>query len=125
VHARLSFWRLSSPLRDLRGADDAQDRAPEHELICGKLKCRSALQYRSGLGRYLPSSDAVSPSKKPVNKGSKQAPERYRALPWRVVAAGGPTVEETRADFPDGSISLYWQWSTGTLRSVGAKAQIS
>jgi hypothetical protein len=31
-------------------------RKTERQLVCGKRRCRNALQARCGLGRYLPSS---------------------------------------------------------------------
>ena len=40
---------------------------PTNQKICGKRKCRSAWRARTGFGRDIPSSDAKSPSKRPVN----------------------------------------------------------
>jgi hypothetical protein len=58
------------------------ERKTERQLICGKRKCRNALQARSFcLGQYG-SRDVVSPSKKPVNKGRKQALKPDRPRSW-------------------------------------------
>jgi hypothetical protein len=60
------------------------ERKTERQLICGKRKCRNALQARPGFGRYLTSSGAISLSKKPVNKGAKQAPGSDRGIDWAI-----------------------------------------
>jgi hypothetical protein len=63
------------------------ERSRDDQKICRKAKCRSAWRARTGFGRYIPSSDAKLPSKKPVNKGAKGAPKRDpRSLSWHVVA---------------------------------------
>jgi len=61
-------------------------RRTENQLICGKRGCRNALEARSGLGRYLPLPDGVSPLGKPINTGLKSSPADYR--PWYIIAAG-------------------------------------
>jgi hypothetical protein len=69
------------------------ERKTERQLICGKRKCRNALQSRSlPLGQYG-SRDVISPSKKPVIKGPKQALKPDRPRPWRLFRGGivGPT----------------------------------
>jgi hypothetical protein len=64
------------------------ERNTERQLICGKRKCRNALQSRSlPLGQYG-SRDVISPSKKPVNKGLKQALKPDRPRPWRQFRGG-------------------------------------
>src|ERR1700735_4175168 len=50
------------------------ERSRDDQKICRKAKCRSAWRARTGFGRYIASSDAKLPSKKPVNKGPKGAP---------------------------------------------------
>ena len=69
------------------------ERKTERQLICGKRKCRNGLQGRSlPLGRYG-TGDVISPSKKPVNKGPKQALKPDRPRSWRSFRGGivGPT----------------------------------
>ena len=64
------------------------ERKTERQLICGKRKCRNALQSRSlSLGQYG-SRAVISPSKKPVNKGLKQALKPDRPRPWRPFRGG-------------------------------------
>ena len=66
------------------------ERNRDDQKICRKAKCRSAWRARTGFGRYIASSNAKLPSKKPVNKGPKEAPKRDpRSLSWHV-AAGPP-----------------------------------
>ena len=63
------------------------ERSRDDQKVCRKAKCRSAWRARTGLGRYIASSDAKLPSKKPVNKGAKGAPKRDpRSISWLVVA---------------------------------------
>ena len=63
------------------------ERSRDDQKICRKAKCRSAWRARTGLGRYIASSDAKLPSKKPVNKGAKGVPKRDpRSISWLVVA---------------------------------------
>jgi hypothetical protein len=66
------------------------ERKTERQLTCGKRACRKALQAGESLGRYRASSGVISPSKKPVNKGPKEAVKDDRARSWYVVAAGTP-----------------------------------
>ena len=50
-------------------------------------KHQHRLEGSNGFGRYIASSDAKLPSKKPVNKGAKGAPKRDpRSISWLVVA---------------------------------------
>ena len=50
------------------------ERNRDDQKICRKAKCRSAWRARTGFGRYIASSDAKLPSKKP------------RSISWFVVA---------------------------------------
>jgi hypothetical protein len=64
------------------------ERKTERQFICSKRKCRNALQSRSlPLGQYG-TGDVISPSKKPVNKGLKQALKPDRPRPWRPFRGG-------------------------------------
>ena len=63
------------------------ERSRDDQKICRKAKCRSAWRARTSFGRYIASSDAKLPSKKPVNKGAKGVPKRDpRSISWLVVA---------------------------------------
>jgi hypothetical protein len=64
--------------------EQAMERRTENQLICGKRRCRNALQARQSLGRYLLSSDGVSPLKNPIKPGIKSGLADDRA--WRIVA---------------------------------------
>ena len=46
------------------------ERSRDDQRTCREAKCRSAWRARTGFGRYIASSDAKLPSKKPVNKGA-------------------------------------------------------
>src|SRR5215469_16182835 len=60
-------------------------RRTENQLICGKRGCRNGLETRSGLGRYLPPPDGVSPLGKPIKSGIKSAD--FDDRPWYIVVA--------------------------------------
>ena len=45
------------------------ERNRDDQKICGRAMCRRAWRARTGFGRYIASSAANLPSKKPVNKG--------------------------------------------------------
>src|SRR6516165_7937028 len=55
-----------------------------NQLVCGKRRCRNALQNQNGLGRYPASSDAKLASKTLDFIDPKQANKPDRA--WRIVA---------------------------------------
>jgi hypothetical protein len=61
-------------------------RKTEQQLVCGKRRCRNALQARRSLGRYLDlaSSNGVSPLENPIKPGIKIDGAVDR--PWRLVA---------------------------------------
>jgi hypothetical protein len=96
--------------------EQPMERKTENQLICGKRKCRNALVARSGLGRYLPSSDVISPSKKPVNKGLEGPPTDGR--PWRVIAGPELTPDQLHgATVPDGP---NCRWEGGAYLRIEA-----
>jgi hypothetical protein len=64
--------------------EQPMERRTETQLICGKRRCRNALQARIGLGRYVPPSDGVSPLENPIKMGIKSGVAGGRA--WRIVA---------------------------------------
>ena len=111
------------------------ERRTEHQLICGKRKCRNALQARQSLGRYHASSAVVDPLKTSIKPDIKSGVATDR--PWRIVAGQELTAEQlhcaTIADGPNG------EWKGGEyqriearnrallrehFRRLGAKAQI-
>jgi hypothetical protein len=47
------------------------ERKSERQLICGKRRCRNALQARQSLGRYVASDSVVSPTKTSIKSGIK------------------------------------------------------
>jgi hypothetical protein len=62
-------------------------RKAENQLICGKRRCRNALQERQNLGRYLAPPDTADPPKSAHSTGLKSRLAAYQP-PWYVVAAG-------------------------------------
>ena len=64
--------------------EGAMERKSEHQLVCGKRRCRNALQARIGLGRYHAPPDAVSPLRNAAKPGIKSGDATDR--PWRIVA---------------------------------------
>ena len=64
------------------------ERRTERQLVCGKRRCRNALQARQNLGRYLAPSNGVSPLENPIKPGIKIDGAVDR--PWRLVA--GPAL---------------------------------
>jgi hypothetical protein len=68
--------------------EGAMKRRTENQLVCGKRRCRNALQARNGLGKYLPTSACVSSVENPIKikMGIKSGDANDRA--WRIVAAG-------------------------------------
>ena len=61
-------------------------RRNEGQLICGKRRCRNALQGRQNLGRYTAPSGTMDPHKSAHSTGIKRRPVDDR--PWYIVAAG-------------------------------------
>jgi hypothetical protein len=53
-------------------------RQNERQLICGKRRCRNALQARQSLGRYAEPSGCVSPVKSSIKSGLKSGVESDR-----------------------------------------------
>jgi hypothetical protein len=78
------------------------ERKTEQQLVCGKRRCRNALQARQSQGRYLASSNGVSPLESPIKPGIKidSAVDR----PWRRIIAGPPLTPNQFhcATVPDG-----------------------
>jgi hypothetical protein len=64
--------------------EEAMVRKTERQLVCGKRKCRNALQARSDLGRYHASQSVVSPSEIPDFIGSKVAVRGDRGTDWAI-----------------------------------------
>jgi hypothetical protein len=76
---RSSFYRKRCVI-----CEGEMARKTGNQLVCGKRRCRNALQAQKALGRYLPSSDAKLASKTLDFIDSKVPPKPD--LPWRFVA---------------------------------------
>jgi hypothetical protein len=86
-------------------------RRTENQLICGKRRCRNALQARQSFGRYHASSAVVDPVKTSIKPGIKTGVANARA--WRIVAGPEISIEaRNRAMLRE------------HFRRLGAKAQI-
>jgi len=70
-------------------------RKTEHQLVCGKRRCRNALKAGPNLGRYAASSGGVSTHKNPTKSGTESGLKGDRA--WRIVA--GPPAAPTASVF--------------------------
>jgi hypothetical protein len=64
--------------------EQSMERKNERQLVCSKRRCRNGLQARQNLGKYLPSSDGVSPLENPIKMGIKSGLAGDRA--WRIIA---------------------------------------
>jgi|SRR6516225_3144491 hypothetical protein len=92
------------------------ERRTEHQLVCGKRRCRNGLQARSDLGRYHASSEAIHPLKTPIKPGIKTSHEGDR--PWRIVAGPELTPSQLRAaTVPDGP---NCRWADGKYQRIEA-----
>jgi hypothetical protein len=92
-------------------------RKTEQQLVCGKRRCRNALQARQSLGRYLASSNGVSALENPIKPGIKIDGAVDR--PWRIVAGQELTPSQFHcaavADGPD------CQWKGGEYERLEAR----
>ena len=88
-----------------------------NQRICGKRRCRNALQANNGLGRYSAPSSAILTQVRPDFIGAKQATKADR--PWRAMAGPPSTPSQLHcATVPDGpSLS----WSGGEYERIEAK----
>lgn len=66
------------------------ERKTENQIVCGRRKCRSALQGGESFGRYHASFDAKHPLETSIKPNIKSGLKPDRTPPWRVVAAGAP-----------------------------------
>jgi hypothetical protein len=100
--------------------EQPMERRAENQLICGKRKCRNALDARAGFGRFYHSStdtaSRVIPSKTPGFIDSKTAPKPDR--PWHIVVGEISANAFHCATVPDGSNG---QWKGGEYERVEAK----
>jgi hypothetical protein len=71
------------------------ERKTENQLVCGKRKCRNALQADISFGRYHASSGMIDPLKTSIKPGIKSGLKPSRG--WRIVA--GPELSPTRFRF--------------------------
>jgi hypothetical protein len=70
--------------------EEPMGRKTEHQLVCGKRKCRNALQASFDGGRYHVSSRTIDHLKTSIKPGIKSSLKSDRAPSWRVIAAGSP-----------------------------------
>jgi hypothetical protein len=96
--------------------EEQMERKTEHQLICGKRKCRNALE--AGIGRdrsYVPSAGSA-PQKTPDFIDSETAPKPDRG--WRIVAGPMSPDQIAPAIVPDGPGG---RWEGGTFLRIEAK----
>jgi hypothetical protein len=97
--------------------EQPMERKTERQLVCGKRKCRNALAARCGLGRYLRSSDLISPAKIRVNEGLEERILEDRA--WRIIAGSQSSADQLRgATVPDGPNG---RWDGGECQRIEAR----
>jgi hypothetical protein len=93
------------------------ERRTENQLICGKRRCRNALQARQSLGRYHAPSAVKDPLKTSIKPGIKTDVAANR--PWRIVAGQELTAEQlhcaTIADGPN------CEWKGGEYQRIEAR----
>jgi len=71
------------------------ERKTERQLICGKRRCRNALQARIGLGRYVATSACVSPLENSTKPGIESGVAGDRV--WRHIA--GPQLTASQLHY--------------------------
>jgi hypothetical protein len=62
------------------------ERKTERQLICGKRRCRNALQARSALGRYQGSQGVVITPENLIKSGLKSRLKTDRGIDWAIAA---------------------------------------
>jgi hypothetical protein len=60
------------------------ERKTENQLICGKRRCRNALQGAQNFGRYHTSSSVIDPLKTSIKPGVKSALRTDRGADWAI-----------------------------------------
>jgi hypothetical protein len=92
------------------------ERKNENQLVCGKRKCRNALQGGLNFGRYHASSSVMHPLGKSIKSGVKTAPGGGRR--WRIVAGHLSPEQLHAATVPDGPDC---QWKGGEYDRLEAR----
>jgi hypothetical protein len=101
--------------------EEPMERKTERQLVCGKRACRNALQASESLGRHHSSSGTVSPSKKHVNKGAKQATAIDRGVEWAIAVNRARIVAPRRVlDAAFGTVPLMQSEPELEVRKVAA-----
>jgi hypothetical protein len=99
------------------------ERRTEHQLVCGKRKCRSALQAGQGFGRYHAPSSVVSSLETPTKPGIKSGDAGSRG--WRIIAGPELTPSQfhcaTVADGPGLDPDGLPTWEGGSWRRIAAQ----
>ena len=100
--------------------EEAMERKTENQLICGKRRCRNALQGGLNGGRYHASSSVINPLKTSIKPGVKSGVRGERPKLWTVVAAGTPIRANQYhcATVPDGP---NCEWANGEYERIEAK----
>jgi hypothetical protein len=97
--------------------EQPMERRTENQLVCGKRRCRNALDGGFDGGRYLSPSRRNAPAKAPDSIDPKAAPAPDRA--WRIVAGPErPAVSLRAATVADG---FRGRWAGGEFQRVEAK----
>jgi hypothetical protein len=90
------------------------ERRTERQLVCGKRKCRNALQTGIGFGRYHAPSSLVSSLETPTKPGIKSGDAGGRG--WRIIAGPELTPNQLHcATVPDGADC---QWKGGEYERI-------
>jgi hypothetical protein len=99
------------------------ERKTEHQLVCGKRKCRNALQAGQSLGRYHAARTVVSTPKNAANTGIKSPVADGRG--WRIVAGPPLTPSQlhcaTVPDGPDLGLDGLPTWEGGSFQRIEAR----
>jgi hypothetical protein len=94
-------------------------RKTEHQLICGKRRCRNALRANNDFGRYHASSVGIDPLKTSIKSGIKTGVTTDR--PWPIVAGRELTAEQQlhcATTIPDGA---GCEWKGGEYRRIESR----
>jgi hypothetical protein len=99
------------------------ERKTENQLVCGKRKCRNALQGGQSLGRYHAPSSVVSSLDQAAKPGIKSGLAGDR--PWRIIAGQELTSSQFHcATVPDGpglGPDRLPTWQGGSLQRIEAQ----
>jgi hypothetical protein len=99
------------------------ERKTEHQLVCGKRKCRNALKAGQGFGRYHTARAVISTPKNAANTGTKSPVADGRG--WRIVAGPPLTTSQlhcaTVQDGPNLGPDGLPTWEGGSWQHIEAR----